>query len=182
MPKGINIKMNTKSKKQIIFICEAGLIAALYTVLTLLAAAVGLASHEIQIRFSEALCILPLFTPSAIPGLTVGCLVSNMITGCDPFDTLFGTLATLVGAGLAYLLGILARKKSSTFLRVLIPFPNVLSNTLIIPWVLKFVYLTEGEVWYFMLTVCAGELISSVALGLPLLFVLDKHKKHIFRL
>lgn len=174
--------MNTKTKKRIIFICEAGIIAALYTVLTLVAAAFGLASHEIQVRFSEALCILPLFTPSAIPGLAVGCLVSNMITGCDPFDTMFGTIATLLGAVLAYLIGMAARKKSSTFLKVLIPFPNVISNTLIIPWVLKLVYLAEGEVWYFIVTVGAGELISCVALGLPLLFVLDKHKKHIFRL
>ena len=174
--------MKSKSKKHILFVCQAGIIAALYTVLTLISAAFGLASHEIQIRISEALTVLPLFTPAAIPGLTIGCIVSNLITGCMPLDVVFGSLATLLGALSAYLIGIGARKTSSTFLKVLIPFPNVVSNTLIVPWVLKLVYHIEGAVPYFMLTVGAGEIISGVVLGLPLLFVLDKHKKHIFKL
>ena len=81
--------MNSKTKKQILFICQAGIIAALYTVLTLVSAAFGLASHEIQVRISEALSVLPLFTPAAIPGLTLGCMVSNLITGCMPLDVVF---------------------------------------------------------------------------------------------
>ena len=174
--------MNSKTRKNILFICHAGLIAALYTVLTLISAAFGLASHEIQIRISEALTVLPLFTPAAIPGLTLGCIVSNLITGCMPLDVVFGSVATLLGALFAYIIGVGARKTNSTFLKVLVPFPNVISNTLIVPWVLKLVYEIEGAVPYFMLTVGIGELISGVVLGLPLLFVLDKQKKHIFKL
>ena len=174
--------MNSKTKKQILFICQAGIITALYTVLTLVSAAFGLASHEIQVRISEALSVLPLFTPAAIPGLTLGCMVSNLITGCMPLDVVFGTTATLLGAVLAFLIGIAARKTGSTFLKVLIPFPNVIANTLIVPWVLKLVYGIEGAIPYFMLTVGIGEIISCVVLGLPLLFVLDKRKNHIFKL
>lgn len=173
--------MNTKTKKQVIFICESGLIAALYCVLTLVSAAFGLASREIQVRLSEALAVLPLFTPAAIPGLFIGCIVSNLVVASAPLDTVFGSLATLIGAVLAYFIGCAARKMHSTALKVLVPFPNVIANTIIIPFVLKEVYFLEGAVWYFMITVGIGELISSVALGLPLLFALDKRKKHIFR-
>lgn len=174
--------MNSKTKKQVVFICEAGIIAALYAVLTLVSAAFGLASREIQVRLSETLAVLPLFTPAAIPGLFIGCIVSNIITGCVPLDTVFGSLATLIGAVGAYFIGRLARKTESVFLKVLVPFPNVIANAVIVPFVLKEVYQLEGAVWYFMITVGLGELVSSVALGLPLLFVLEKRKKHIFRL
>ena len=73
---------------------QAAMIAALYVVLTFLASALGLASGSIQVRFSEALTILPFFTPAAVPGLAVGCLLSNVITGCALPDIIFGTLAT----------------------------------------------------------------------------------------
>ncbi len=174
--------MNSKTKRHVVFICQAGIIAALYAVLTIVSAYFGLASREIQVRLSEALSVLPLFTPAAIPGLFVGCIVSNLITGCMPLDVVFGSLATLLGAVGAYIIGLAARKKNSAFLKVLVPFPNVLANVLIVPWVLKLVYQADGVVPYFMLTVGIGELISGVALGLPLLFMLDKHKKHIFKL
>ena len=67
-------------KKQVLFLTQAGVIAALYVVLTLLANAFGLANYAIQVRFSEALTILPFFTPAAIPGITIGCLISNIVT------------------------------------------------------------------------------------------------------
>ena len=73
--------MKTQTSK-ITYITQAALIAALYTVLTMLAAGFDLASGAIQVRFSEALTILPFFTPAAIPGLTIGCLLSNTLTGC----------------------------------------------------------------------------------------------------
>ncbi len=174
--------MNSKTRKQVMFICQAGLIAALYTVLTIVSAYFGLASYEIQVRISEALTVLPLFTPAAIPGLTLGCIVSNLLTGALPLDVIFGSVATLLGAIVAYFIGMAARKSESVFLKVLVPFPNVIANALIVPWVLKLVYHIEGPVWYFMLTVGAGELIAGVGLGLPLLFMLDKHKKHIFKI
>ena len=84
--------------KRVTFITHAAIIAALYVLLTLIANALGLANFAIQVRFSEALTILPLFTSAAIPGLYVGCLLSNILTGCIAWDILFGPIATLLGA------------------------------------------------------------------------------------
>jgi len=84
--------------KKTAYLTKAAVIAALYAVLTYLAAAAGLAYGEIQFRFSEALTILPLFCPAAIPGLTVGCLVSNITSTVNPVDMVVGTLATLFAA------------------------------------------------------------------------------------
>ena len=88
----------SKISKKTAYITQAALIAALYTVLTMVAAGFDLASGAIQVRFSEALTIMPFFTPAAIPGLTLGCLLSNILTGCVLPDVIFGTLATLLGA------------------------------------------------------------------------------------
>ena len=85
---------NTK----VTFLTQAAVIAALYVVLTLFANALGLANYSIQVRFSEALTILPYFTPAAIPGLFIGCLLSNMLTGAAVLDVIFGSIATLIGA------------------------------------------------------------------------------------
>ena len=99
------VKSSLKSKlgavfmnKKVLLLCQGAMIAAIYTVMTLFINAFGLANGAIQIRISEALCILPIFTPAAIPGLFVGCLLSNVITGCAIYDIVFGSLATLVGA------------------------------------------------------------------------------------
>ena len=90
--------------RKINHLTQAASIAALYVVLTLLSNVLGLANYAIQVRFSEALTILPLFTPAAIPGLYVGCLLSNILTGCIVWDIIFGPLATLLGAlGTRYL-------------------------------------------------------------------------------
>ena len=100
--------------KKVLFIVHAAVIAALYVVLTLAANALGLANFAIQIRFSEALTILPLFTPAAIPGLFAGCILSNFLTGCLPLDIVFGSAATLLGAfGTWFLGGQVARVKGS---------------------------------------------------------------------
>ena len=84
--------------KKILFLTQAAMIAALYVVLTMIAAALGLASQAIQVRFSEALTILPYFTPAAIPGLFIGCIISNLLSGCVLIDIIFGSIATLLGA------------------------------------------------------------------------------------
>ena len=84
--------------KNVTFMVQAAIIAALYVVLTFVANALGLASHTIQVRFSEALCILPFFTPAAIPGLWIGCLIANLATGAVIWDIIFGSIATLLGA------------------------------------------------------------------------------------
>ncbi|MBR5011392.1 MAG: QueT transporter family protein [Clostridia bacterium] len=153
--------------KRVKFICHAAIIAALYVVLTYLAAAMGLANDAIQVRFSEALCILPYFTPAAIPGVTVGCLLSNLLTGCAPLDIAFGTLASLIGAVVARLL----RKY-----KWLVPLPSVLSNMAIIPPVLIFVYGVEDAYSYLVLTVGIGEVISIYGIGMILLYALEKRK------
>ena len=162
--------MKTQSSK-IIYITQAALIAALYTVLTMLAAGFDLASGAVQVRFSEALTILPFFTPAAIPGLTIGCLLSNTLTGCALPDIIFGTLATFLGA-----VGSFALRKN----RWLCALPPIISNMLIIPFILTYAYHIPGGVPLFMLTVGLGELISCMVLGQLLLQVLLPLRDKIF--
>ena len=162
-----------RQRARILYVTQAGLIAALYTVLTVFVGAFGLASGAVQFRISEALCVLPFFTPAAIPGLTVGCLISNLVTGCIWQDVVFGTLATLIGAVGARLL----RR-----LPCLVPFPTVIANTVIVPFVLAYAYGFEGGLAYFMLTVGVGEVLSAYACGLVLLFALKPYGHKIFRL
>lgn len=150
---------------------QAAVIAALYVVLTMLANALGLANYAIQVRFSEALTVLPFFTPAAVPGLFVGCLLSNMITGCAPWDVVFGSLATLVGA-----LGTWALRKH----KWLAPLPPIVANIIVVPLVLSYVYKLEGSLIYFAITVGIGEMFSCGLLGMTLLFALDKRKNQIF--
>lgn len=157
---------------KVIFLTQAAVIAALYVVLTLLANVLGLANYSIQIRFSEALILLPVFTPAAIPGLYVGCLLSNVLTGCIIWDVICGPLATLLGAFGTYLL----RKKHP----VTAALPPILSNILIVPFVLAYAYQFEGSVFYFMITVGLGEILSCGVLGYFLWKVLKKYAKFIF--
>lgn len=146
-------------------LCLGGAIAALYMVLTVLANAFGLASGAIQVRLSEALTILPVFTAAAVPGLTVGCVLANLITGCAAWDVVFGSLATLIGAVGAYLL----RKKP-----MIAWLPPVISNMIIVPIVLQKVYGVPDSFWYLTLTVGAGEVIACGVLGLLLYKALKK--------
>lgn len=157
--------------KNIRFLTQAAMIAALYTVLTFIASALGLASQAIQVRFSEALTVLPAFTPAAIPGLFIGCILSNSLTGCAIYDIIFGSIATLIGA-----LGTFALRKY----KYLTPVPPIVANTLIVPFVIKYVYQSEGAVPFFMLTVGIGEVISCGILGLILFTALKKQKKPVF--
>ena len=145
------------------------LIAAIYVVLTMVFRPISFG--PIQFRISESLCILPYFTPAAIPGVFLGCLISNMLGGAVMMDVVFGSLATLIGAVGSWIL----RKN-----RYLVSVPPILSNTLIIPWVLKFAYGSEDLIWYMMVTVGIGEVLASGGLGQILLTALDKHKNAIF--
>ena len=161
-------------KNKAVFITQAAAVAALYTVLTLTAGAFGLANGAIQLRISEALTILPYFTPAAIPGLFIGCIVSNILTGCVIWDIVFGSIATLIGAIGTYYLG----RKVSKWLS---PVPAILANTLIIPFILSYAYGAEESIPYLMLTVGAGEVLSCGVLGLILLNAIEPIKKRIFR-
>ena len=154
------------------FIVHAAMIAAIYVVLTYFISAFNLASGAIQVRISEALTILPYFTPAAIPGLFVGCLLSNILTGCMALDVVFGSIATLIGAVGTYLL----RKTKFVF-----TLPPVIANTIIVPLVLRNVYGLEDAVWYLMLTVGIGEVISICILGMILKQALWKNRFKIFK-
>lgn len=158
--------------KNVLFLAQAAMIAALYVVLTFVANAFGLANYAIQVRFSEALTILPYFTPAAIPGVFVGCVLSNFLTGCMPLDIIFGSIASLLGA-----LGTYALRKH----KWLAPLPPIAANTIIVPFILAYVYQFEGSVPFFMLTVGIGEVISCGILGMILLLALQKHAGKLFK-
>ena len=158
--------------KKVLFVAQAALIAAIYVVLTYFISAFNLASGAIQVRISEALTILPAFTPAAIPGLAIGCFLSNLLTGCLPMDVLFGSLATLIGAVGSYLF----RKH-----KWLVPLPPVVANTVIVPFVLAYVYGAEGSIPFFMLTVGIGEVISCYVLGSILMNALVPYRNILFK-
>ncbi len=147
------------NKNNTLKLVNGGLIAALYVVLTVLAAQFNLASGAIQVRFSEALTILPVVTASAVPGLTVGCVLANLLTGCAAWDVAFGSLATLIGAVGTRLL------KDKPLLAWI---PPVLSNMAIIPIILIKVYAVPDAWWFLVLTIGAGEVLSCGVLGLLL--------------
>ncbi len=156
--------------RKIVHLTHAAVIAALYTVLTFVCNAFGLASHAIQIRISESLTILPYFTPAAVPGLFVGCLLSNILTGCALPDIIFGSLATLIGAVCT------ERLRKYKWMASL---PPIAANAILIPPVLYFAYGIKPY-WFSLLTVTVGEIISCGFLGMLLLFSLQKYAKRIF--
>ena len=151
-------------------ITQAAMIAALYVVLTFIANAFGLANYAVQIRFSEALTILPYFTPAAVPGLFIGCLISNILTGCALPHIIFGSLATLIGAVFTY------RLRAYKWMA---PVPPIVANMIIVPFVLLYAYGIR-PLWFSFLTVTAGEIISCGVLGMGLLFTLEKYKNRLF--
>ncbi len=155
------------------YLAQAGIITALYVVFTLIANAAGLASGVIQVRISEALTVLPFFTPAAIPGLFLGCLLSNIIGGCVIWDIIFGSIATLLGALGTYAI----RKKLPDWCAAI---PPILANTLIVPFVLSYAYEVPDSIPFLMLTVGAGEVISCGILGILLLKLLKPHRNVIF--
>ncbi len=153
------------------FLTQAAMIAAIYVVLTYLFAPFSFG--EIQVRIAEALTILPVFTPAAIPGLFVGCLLGNILGGNVLFDIIFGSLATLIGAVFTYQL-----RNCKPFLA---PVPPILANTVIIPFVLRYGYGITIPIPLMMLTVGIGEIISCGALGMVLHHALKKYTTIIFR-
>lgn len=152
----MKIKGNTRG------MVYASAIAAIYVVLTLVSAAAGL-----SFRLSEALTVLPVFTGAAVPGLFIGCAIANLVTGALPWDVAIGSLATLIGAYLTY------RFRNRPKLAPVFP---ILSNGLIVPFVLKYVYAFPGSYWYFFLTVTVGEVVCCGLLGCLLYRALSKRE------
>ena len=159
--------------KSVTYVVQAAVIAALYVVLTLLANALGLSSYSIQVRFSEALCILPFFTPAAIPGLFVGCLIGNILGGAVLPDIIFGSLATLIGAVCTWKL-----RGQKHWIAAL---PPVVANICIVPFVLRYAYGVMLPIPLMMLTVGIGEVISCEVFGCILAAVLGKYSQRIWK-
>ena len=160
-----------KRNSKIIFLCQGAIIAAIYVVLTYVAHMFGLDAGVIQIRLSEMLCILPMFTTAAIPGLYLGCLLANLLTGAVWLDILVGPVATLIGA-----LGTYALRKY----KWLAPIPPILSNAIIVPFVLAYGYGMEQAIPLMMLTVGAGEILSICLLGMIFYHAIQKRANVIF--
>lgn len=159
--------MKRNTQKRVRYITLSATIAALYVVLTLISAAFGLSSGAIQLRISEALCVLVAFTPAAIPGLTIGCLISNLVASANILDIVFGTLATFLGALGGYYL----RKK-----KWLITLPTLLSNVIIVPLVIVYGFgVKDMALPLVALTVGIGEFLSATVLGTGLLLILQKY-------
>ncbi|MBC7765674.1 MAG: QueT transporter family protein [Hyphomonadaceae bacterium] len=155
--------------KNLKFMLHAAIIAAVYAVLTIQLAPISYG--PLQVRVSEALTVLPLFTPAAIPGLTIGCLIANIGGPNGLLDIVFGTLATLLAAVVSYLL----RKN-----KMLVPLPPVLFNAVIVGGLLFFTLSKTGDATplpLFMLWVGLGELIACYVIGFPLMKALEKYKR-----
>lgn len=157
--------------KNVLFMTHAAMIAAIYVVLTYIFAPFSFG--EVQIRIAEALTILPVFTPAAIPGLFIGCLIGNILGGAILPDIIFGSLATLIGAIFTYML----RDQH----KVLAILPPIISNTIIVPFVLKLGYGVNLPIPFMMLTVGIGEIIGCGVLGLVLYTALSKYRSLIFK-
>lgn len=154
----------------VLFMAQAAMIAAIYVVVTLLGA--SFAYGQVQVRLSEALTILPVFTPAAIPGVFLGCLISNILGGCILPDIIFGSLATLIGAVFTWML----RNKS----KYLAPLPPIIANVIVVPFVLRYGYMVPLPIPFMMLTVGIGEVISCGVLGLILYTALNRYRGILF--
>ena len=157
-------------KRPALYIAQSGIIAALYVVLTLIFAPISYG--EVQVRISEALTILPMFTSAAIPGLFIGCILANLLGGAVVLDVVFGSVATLIGAVIGYLL----RKN-----RWLVPIPAVVSNAIIVPLVLRYGYGVDLSLLLMVLYIAVGEILSCYVLGELLASLLLGRAGRIFR-
>lgn len=162
-----------RNSKITLYTTRGAAIAALYILLTELATLMGLSSGVIQLRFSEALCILPIFMPEAIPGLFVGCLVSNLLVpGVVIWDVIFGSLATLIGAIGARLLLRLPEKY-----KWVATLPTIIANMLIIPFVIIYAYGAPDSYGFLLVTVGIGEIVCAGFGGSALYYTMKKYDK-----
>jgi len=156
--------MNKTDKIITLYIVQSAMISAVYVALTVIFAPISFGL--IQVRIAEALCIMPLFTSAAIPGLFIGCLFGNSAGGAAIYDVVFGSIATLIGAFFGYLF------RAN---RWLVPIPSIISNMLIVPFILKYVYMVDVPIILQMLYIGFGEIIACYGLGELLGSVLLKH-------
>lgn len=150
---------------------ESALIAAVYVALVLLFKPISFGA--IQFRIAEALCVLPFFSLSAVPGLAIGCLLGNFFSGAAMPDVIFGTFATLLAAILSY--------KLRTVSKWLVCLPPILANAVIVPFVLQYAYGVTDGYFFLFATVGIGEILAVGVLGNVLLLALEGKKELIFR-
>lgn len=155
-----------RRNQTVTMIVTAAMIAALYVVLSFLINTFSLASGAIQFRVSEALTILPAFTSAAVPGVTIGCFLFNLLSGAPLPDIIFGTIATFLGAIGSRLIAKQLRGKK--WMPYILPLPPIFANACIIPWVLKTAYGVTDVYWYLFATVGIGEVLSCGVLGIIL--------------
>ncbi len=172
-----------KKKSNTMFLTQSAVIAAIYVVLTL--ALQPISFGTIQFRVSEMLCVLPLFSFTGVVGVTIGCLLGNILGGAALPDIIFGTLATLIGAvGTHYLCCTMKngqRERSLSIAdRIKAVLPPIISNMLIIPLVLKFAYGMADAVWFMVITVGVGEILAVGVLGNILLTILYPYSQKLF--
>lgn len=158
-----------RNKALIRFIVYNGIVAALYIVLTYFLAPISYG--PLQARISEAMTVFPIFSFNMIPGLTIGCLVSNLINpdNLGPVDIIGGTLATLIAGIFSRIIG-----KKNMWLGII---PPIVANGIIVGGYLPFLLfdtVTWQEVLLTMLSVAAGEAVVLVVIGLPLVAVIGK--------
>ena len=158
-------------KTNSVFMTQAAMIAAIYVVLTIVFAPISFG--QVQLRIAEALTILPIFTPAAIPGLFVGCLIGNILGGAVLPDIIFGSIATLIGAYFTWRL-----KEKTPYIAVL---PPILSNTIIVPFILRYAYGVFLPIPFMMLTVGLGEVMGCGVLGIALYYGLRKYSHILFK-
>ncbi|MGX8774436.1 MAG: QueT transporter family protein [Bacillota bacterium] len=157
---------NKDSRSTALFLAQGAIIAAMYVALTIIFAPISFGA--VQVRVAELLTILPLFTPAAIPGLFIGCIIANGIGGGILLDVVFGSLATLIGASLGYLL---------RFNRWLVPIPAIVANSVIVPFVLKYGYGIDISMWLLVIYIAIGEIIGCYVLGELFASVLLRRKE-----
>ncbi len=155
------------AKPDIRFLARAAVIAALYAAITMLLAPISFG--PVQFRVSEALTLLPILTPAAVPGLFVGCLVANLLGSATILDVVFGSLATLAAAILT------CRIRERPLLAAL---PPVLVNAFVVGAVLAYAY--NLPFWLMVLEVGVGELGVCYVLGLPLYYTLRRLPRNIW--
>lgn len=167
-------------KSKVLFTLQAAVIAAIYVVLTILAASFDLASGAVQVRFSEALTILPFFTPAGIYGVTLGCFLSNILINANILDIIFGTSATLLGCLGTWYIGRIYRNTKHPMLRFLAPIPPILANSLIVPYILVYAYGLPDAILFLMVTVGIGEIIACGVFGMMLMLSLSPMQSLLF--
>lgn len=154
-----------KQKATVKAIAQAAVIAALYAALTIfiMPASYG----PVQFRISEALTVLPAFTPVAVPGLFIGCVVANLVSPVGMIDVVVGSAATLIAAVCSYML----RDH-----KLLVPLPPVIANAVMVGLELYYYYNVNFSLPACMFWVGLGEAGACYLLGYPLMLMLEKHR------